>query len=71
MTYRPGMSKNQRLDDLARRVSRLEWESRHSLPCHCGHTSREHWGASLHSDFGTSCMCCPCRAYSPPTEEEA
>jgi hypothetical protein len=67
------VNKNERIDDLVHRVARLEWESRHSLPCHCGHASREHWGAGLpltNSTFGTSCMFCPCNAYSPPIEDD-
>jgi hypothetical protein len=59
----------QRLDELEKRIERLEWESRHTKPCHCGHSSHAHFGVNLHGGLGISCMACRCDAYSPVIQD--
>jgi hypothetical protein len=59
-----------RLEELEKKMDRLEWVARHATPCHCGHLSQTHSGMSPRfGEFGTSCTACLCNAYSPTVVE--
>lgn len=58
----------ERLDNLARRIARIEYVLHHPKPCHCSHPTIHHVDVGsvfFGEDERRACRSCNCIAYSP------